>query len=144
MNPCPRRCQSCNRHLSAADRAADPYTKLCLTCWTVWQGEAGVPLKRYGQPGTVCADCGMMFGGLTGFDRHRHAGKCRSPAELKAQNRPLTVKAGIWVKNIPEHARIYFTQSPRSHVAKIPMETPPLSGRDAQNRLGVAPQGALA
>lgn len=111
-------CQACQTPLSAADLAADFYAKLCLTCWDRWQVEAGEPLERYlkkiGNQKCVCAACGMTFGGLTGFDRHRHQDRCRSPAELKAQNRPLTIKNGIWVKDSSKDAFFSNTGKPRS------------------------------
>ena len=112
------RCQACQQPMTAAYQAADPYVKLCLACWGVWQAEAGAPLVRYGKPGTVCTACGMGFGGTTGFDRHRHDGRCLSPAELLAQNHPLKVKDGIWVREPPRNAKISLRGVPRSDFAK--------------------------
>jgi hypothetical protein len=117
-------CQSCNAILTAADLTADPYTSLCQQCWDVWRIEAGSPLVRYGQPGTVCAACGMGFGGVTGFDRHRMGGRCLSPAELKAQNRPLSLKGGIWVDAYRGNAKISPGGWPASDFADKTISTP--------------------
>ena len=114
-----RDCAACSSQMPHADRVADPYTQLCLTCWAVWQEEAGVPLVRYGKPGTVCVTCGMGFGGVAGFDRHRHRGRCLSPAELLAQNDPMTVKDGIWVTPFRRNAKISPWESPRSDSTEV-------------------------
>ena len=128
-------CQACNNLLTADDLAVDPYTKLCRGCWALWEIEAGAPLKRYPTPGTVCVACGMGFGGTEGFDQHRHQGRCRSPAELKAKNRPLIVKAGIWVRELSQDAFSASTGEPRSDSTEkvIPPYHP--DDEDALNRV---------
>jgi hypothetical protein len=119
-------CQACNAPLSAADLAADPYVDLCLNCWAVWEIEAGAPLRRYGAPGkkSVCTACGMVFGGAVGFNRHRHTGRCLSPAELREQKRPLALKDGIWVDQYRGNGRISFGVSDSSHFDATPATLP--------------------
>jgi len=119
-------CQSCNATLTAADLTVDPYTSLCQQCWEIWRIEVESPLVRYGQPGTVCAACGMGFGGVTGFDRHRMGGRCLSPAELKAQNRPLSFKGGIWVDAYRGNAQISLGERPTSDFPDEVIPTPHL------------------
>lgn len=128
-------CQSCNEALTDADLAIDPYTQFCQTCWELWQIDAGTPLERYGQPGTVCAACGMGFGGVTSVDRHRLSGRCLSPAELKAQNRPMIIKGGIWVKDSSQDAFFTNTGKPRSDFADKTIATPHLESSDALQAL---------
>ena len=99
-------CQECGVLLTDADRDADPYAELCLTCWADWQGQAEGALLRYPTPGTVCAACGMGFGGESLFVVHRTEGRCRSPRELQALKRPLRVKEGIWRGAVDENAFI--------------------------------------
>jgi hypothetical protein len=89
-------CQQCARPLTAGDLAADPYTDLCEACWRRWESEIPDPLTRYGKPGTVCTACGQGFGGVWGFDMHRHQGRCLSPGEL-AGNPRLKVQDGVWI-----------------------------------------------
>lgn len=89
-------CQECAVDLTDVDREADPYTELCLRCWDDWQVQAGGELWRYPTPGTVCAACGMGFGGESLFVLHRKERRCRSPQELLAFKRPFQVKQGIW------------------------------------------------
>jgi len=117
-------CQNCHQELSATDVVVDRYTQLCKTCWEVWRVEAGQLLERYGQPGTVCTACGMGFGGTVGFDRHRQGGHCLSPAELKAQNRPLTIKHGIWVDAYRGNAKISLGERPNGDFAGEGISTP--------------------
>src|SRR5574343_1429634 len=102
-------CQAFQQPLSPDDLLADPYTNLCRACWVFWQVEAAAPLTRYGQPNRqacICTSCGMGFGGVIGFDRHRKAGRCLSPAELQAQNRPMRIKDGILVDTYRGNAKI--------------------------------------
>lgn len=109
-------CQVCANSLSPADLAVDPYTNLCRACWTAWQVEAGTPLIRYGKPNRqacICPSCGMGFGGVIGFDRHRKAGRCLSPAELQKQNRPMRTKNGIWVDTYRGNAKISVGVAPK-------------------------------
>ena len=119
-------CQVCNTPLSAADLAANPYVRLCLNCWNVWEIEAGAPLRRYGRPSgnSVCSSCGMVFGGVNGFGRHRHAGRCRSPAELRDQNRPLLLKNGIWVKDAVANGLSALPVRDSSHFEGHPATSP--------------------
>ncbi len=99
-------CMNCDRVLTTTDTAADRYTRLCQDCWTQWEQEAGAPLKRYPNPGTVCTACGMGFGGLTGFDRHRRDKRCLSPAKIMAQKHPLVLKTGIWISELSWNTEI--------------------------------------
>ena len=119
-------CQACHTLMTDADLAADTYVSLCLTCWAAWEIEAGEPLRRYGKPSgkSVCSSCGQVFGGVAGFDRHRHAGRCRSPAELRAQNRPLLLKDGIWVKDAVANGLSALPRRDSSHFEGHPATLP--------------------
>jgi hypothetical protein len=118
--------QVCHSTLSAEDLAVDPYVQLCLNCWHVCEIEDGAPLRRYGKPNgkSVCTACGMVFGGVKGFDRHRKSGRCLSPAELRDQNRPLLLKNGIWVKDAVANGLSALPVRDSSHFNEVPATSP--------------------
>lgn len=97
-----RHCQECGTQFTDGD-FVDYYCKLCSTidrremgevcqsCFAKWESGIGVYLLRYDSKGTVCAACGLTFGGGN-FSKHRRFGACVSPLEMKA-----VVKDGIVV-----------------------------------------------
>lgn len=71
----------------------DYYCKVCQSCFAKWESSIGTYLLRYDSRGTVCAACGLTFGGGN-FSKHRKLGRCLSPSEMKA-----AVKDGIVVSS---------------------------------------------
>lgn len=95
-----KKCQVCNAELSHNDLSVDTYVKICQNCWKQWEKEAGEPMRRYGKPGgnSVCTACGMVFGGVFGFEIHRKGMRCNPPNFQVKRN--LSLKDGIWVRKI--------------------------------------------
>lgn len=85
-----RHCQECGTKFDDGDWV-DYYCKVCQSCFAKWESGIGVYLLRYDSNGTVCAACGLTFGGGN-FSKHRRFGACVSPLEMKA-----VVKDGIVV-----------------------------------------------
>ena len=100
-----RQCKVCGTEFTDNDWA-DYYCKVCQSCFTKWEEEAGASLARYVRPTgermCVCAPCGMVFSSLSGFDIHRKGMKCNSPAEMNARKRPLVVRNGMWAFPPPQ------------------------------------------
>ncbi|MBN9740466.1 hypothetical protein DMP23_04990 [Amycolatopsis sp. A1MSW2902] len=63
-----------------------------LTC-------GGCPNTWTGVSRAHCSACHRTFGGVVGFDKHRHEGRCRDPL-----SQGLTLKSGIWVHPAPPMA----------------------------------------
>jgi NMD protein affecting ribosome stability and mRNA decay len=87
-----RHCQECGRKFDDGDWV-DYYCKVCQSCFAKWESSIGTYLLRYDFRGTVCAACGLTFGGGN-FSKHRKLGRCLSPSEMKA-----VVKDGIVVSS---------------------------------------------
>lgn len=79
------------RDLAAVEPADELYVGTCTHCDTKWQGESIAH----------CPTCHMTFRSVSGFDKHRFHGACRTPDEMRERGYEPN-EDGHWRQPRPE------------------------------------------